>query len=575
MLDVYNATYQQMTGEGGPFETVVEEVRGIPVKVYKAAPPNMRVLWELSALHGDKEYLVYDDERYTYTEAHAIVRSLAHQLVDTYGVQPGDRVAVSMRNYPEWIFSYWAITSVGAAVVGMNAWWTGEEMRFGIEDSTPKVMILDQERLDRVVPELESLRENAELPIIAVRTTGDLPSGAAAWGDVVDAAAAPAALPEVAIDPDDDVCIFYTSGTTGFPKGAQLTHRGSVSNLMNMAFMTASAGAAKAAAGMSDGAADNPLDGDELQPTVLLPVPLFHVTGCNCVMHPITAAGGRIVSMYKWDAGEALKLIEREKVTVFTGVPTMSREMLLHPDWATTDTSTVGSMGGGGAALQPDLVEKIDEGLEGSGKPSTGYGLTETHGIITSVGDVMYLMKPESVGPVVPTLDAKCVDDDGNDVGINALGELVVRGSNVIKGYLNRPDATAEAIVDGWFHTGDIAIIDEDGFVHIRDRKKDMVIRGGENIHCGEVEAAIYEHPAIAEAAVFGVPDDRLGEEVGVAIVLAPGTELDEAGLREHLTGKMAPFKIPSHVWFRTEPLPRNANGKFVKRELKAELLGD
>ena len=570
VIEAFTSTYQQLTGPGGPFETKVEQVRGIPVKVYAAAPPNMRLLWEASAAHGDKEYLVYEDERYTYSQVHAIVRSLAHALADSYGVGRGDRVAVSMRNYPEWIMSYWAITSLGAAVVGMNAWWTGTEMEFGLEDSAPKVLICDGERVATVAPQLESIRAKHPLAIIAVRSSGDLPANAVHWDDVVDAANAPATLPPADIDPDDDVCIFYTSGTTGFPKGAQLTHRGSVSNLMNMAFMSTANAMAKAAAGVAT--PPNPAT-EALQATVLLPVPLFHVTGCNCVMHPITASGGRIVSMYKWDAGRALELIEREQVTIFTGVPTMSREMLMHPNWATTDTSTIGSMGGGGAALQPDLVKKIDEGLS-AGKPSTGYGLTETHGIITSVSDDLYLAKPESCGPVVPTMDAKCVDDDGNDVGRNALGELVVRGSNVIKGYLNRPDATAEAIVDGWFHTGDIAIIDDDGFVHIRDRKKDMVIRGGENIHCGEVEAAIYDHPDIAEAAVFGVPDDRLGEIVGVAIVLKPGATMTDDDLRAHLTGKLASFKIPAQVWFLDESLPRNANGKFVKRDLKTQLLG-
>ncbi len=578
VFDAFNTTYAELTKSGSPFATHVEEIRGIPVKVYDAAPPNMRVLWEMSAAHGDAEYVVYDDERYTYAEAHAIVRSLADALVNTYGVQPGDRVAVSMRNYPEWIFSYWAIISVGAAIVGMNAWWTGPEMKFAIEDSAPKLLILDGERIARLVPELEDIRSGGSLPLIVVRPDGAPltdpvptsagPTDTVLWTDLVRPDLAPSALPDADIDPDDDATIFYTSGTTGSPKGAQLTHRGSVANLMNIAFLSAAGDAAKAATGGSPAEAS-----DSGQLTVLLPVPLFHVTGCNCVLHPITAAGGRIISMYKWDATRALEIIESERVTLFTGVPTMSRELLMHPNWATTDTSSLTSMGGGGAAVQPDLVQKIDESLSG-GKPSTGYGLTETHGIVTAVSDQMYLLKPDSVGAVVPTLEARCVDDDGNDVGINALGELVVRGSSVIKGYLNRPEETAEAIVDGWFHTGDIAIIDDHGFVSIRDRKKDIVIRGGENIHCAEVEAAIYEHDRVAEVAVFGIPDDHLGEIVGAAIVTADGETIPDAELVDHLTGKLSPYKIPAKVWFRTE-LPRNANGKFVKRELKKQLLDD
>ena len=276
---------------------------------------------------------------------------------------------------------------------------------------------------------------------------------------------------------------------------------------------------------------------------------------------------------YKWDAGRALELIEREGVTNFSGVPTMSREMLMHPDWDKRDTSTLAGMGGGGAPLQPDLVDKIDKSLS-SGEPSTGYGLTETHGIVTANSGALYVAKPASCGRVVPCLDAKLIDDAGNEVTDGGVGELCVRGAVVIKGYLNQPEATAEAIPEGWFRTGDIARIDEDGYVFIVDRAKDMVLRGGENIFCTEVETAIYHHPAVAEAAVFGVPDDRLGEIVGAAIVLAPGAELTEEGLVEYLTEHLAKYKIPERVWFLDDALPRNANGKFVKRELRDILLG-
>ena len=258
----------------------------------------------------------------------------------------------------------------------------------------------------------------------------------------------------------------------------------------------------------------------------MAPTPLFHVTANNCLLHPATISGSRIVFTYKWDAGRALELIEREGVTNFSGVPTMCREMLMHPDWQTRDTSSLAGIGGGGAPVQPDLVDKIDKSLAG-GAPSTGYGLTETHGIVTASSGALYTAKPSSCGRVVPTLEAKLVDELRRGGAGRAVGELCVRGAVVIKGYLNRPEATAEAIRDGWFHTGDIARIDEDGFVFIVDRIKDMVLRGGENVYCSEVEAAIYEIDGVAEAAVFGVPDDRLGEIVAAAIVLAPGVEPD------------------------------------------------
>lgn len=576
MIEEYAAAWEELTAPGAQFAMSEIEVRGVPIRVFDAAPPSMRFVWELAALHGDKDYIVFEDERLTYAEADAIVKALAHHLVDVHGVGSGDRVAVAMRNYPEWVLSYWAIVSIGAACVGMNAWWTSDEMKYGLADSRPKVLIADNERVERVLPILDDLRNGdggAPLHLISVRYDGDLPDDAARWNDVIDPSAAPATLPDATIDPDDDACIFYTSGTTGFPKGAQLTHRGSVHNLMDLGFMAAVSAAAAAKAGVPSKAPDLTPDGEAKQLAFMAPTPLFHVTANNCLLHPATLSGAKLVLMYKWDAARAIELIEREGVTNFSGVPTMSREMLLHPDWEQRDTSTLAGLGGGGAPLQPDLVDKIDKNLKGGA--STGYGLTETHGIVTANSGSLYVSKPASCGRVVPCLDYKLIDEAGNEVsGPGARGELCVRGAVVIKGYLNREEATADAIQDGWFRTGDIAEIDDDQFVFIVDRAKDMVLRGGENVYCSEVEAAIYEHDAVAEAAVFGVPDDRLGEIVGTAIVLVPGHTLDQDTLTEFLGEKLAKFKIPERVWILDEPLPRNASGKFLKRELRESLAG-
>ena len=573
MIEEYKEAWDELTAPGAQFATTTIEVRGVPIKVFESALPSMRSVWEMARGYGDRHYVVYEDERYTFAEADAIIRALAARLVDVHGVQPGDRVALAMRNYPEWVFGYWAVVSIGAAVVGMNAWWTTEEMQYGLSDSKPKVLIADGERVERVLPVLDALRADSPMALMTVRYDGDLPDGAERWEDVIDPAAAPAELPDVAIDPDDDACIFYTSGTTGFPKGAQLTHRGSVHNLLNIVFMTTVAGLASAKAGVVPPPAPTDASGQPKQAVFMAPTPLFHVTANNCLLHPATIAGGRIVFTYKWDAGRALELIEREGVTNFSGVPTMSRELLMHPDWEKRDTSTLAGMGGGGAPLQPDLVDKIDKSLAG-GAPSTGYGLTETHGIVTANSGSLYVAKPSSCGRVVPTLEAKLVDENDNEVPPGQPGELCVRGAIVIKGYLNRPEATADSIRDGWFHTGDVATIDEDGFVFIVDRIKDMVLRGGENVYCSEVEAAIYELDGVAEAAVFGVPDDRLGEIVGAAIVLSPGATMTEDELLSRLGQHLAKFKIPERVWFLNESLPRNANGKFVKRDLKESLLG-
>ena len=524
MIHHYLAARAELDAPGSPLATSIAEVRGIPVKVYTTAPPNMRVMWEATAVHGDKDYLVYEDERYSYAEIHAQVRKLAQYLV-SQGISRHSRVALSMRNYPEWVVGYWATVSIGAAVVGMNAWWTPSEMEYALNDSQPGVLIVDDERLER----LSQIANTPKMHVISVRTDRALPAGGARWTDVM-ATTDPGVLPNIEFDPDDDATIFYTSGTTGFPKGAQLTHRGSVANIFNLVVMNMAAALAEQKA---IAAGDVPAPTGEpkpaLPPCFMAPTPLFHVTACNCILHAATASGAKVVLMYKWDPGRALELIEREKVTSFSGVPTMSREMLLHPDWEKRDTSSVQGMGGGGAALQPDLVHKIAGALKG-GQPSTGYGMTETHGIITANSARWFIAKPESCGPLVPTLEGKLVDEDGNDLpaGPSTVGVLCVRGSVVIKGYLNREEATADSIRDGWLNTGDIARIDEDGFVYIVDRAKDMVIRGGENVYCSEVETVIYNHDAIAEACVFGIPEERLGEEVAAVIVLRPGRSLTE-----------------------------------------------
>ncbi len=548
----------QLTTEGAPFEIVESEVLGRRLRTYKAAPPSLRDVWVPTAGYGDNDYIVYADERWTYNQAHRDVAAIASWLV-AQGVEPGDRVAIAMRNYPEWMLLYWATVSIGAATVGMNAWWVGAEMVYALQDARPKVLICDEERLARY---LEVRDQAPPVKVIAVRTNGAPADGVEPFSVMT---AGGGEMPDVAIDTDSDACIFYTSGTTGRPKGAQLTHRGCVHNLMSMAFWNAAQSMARTAAGKAreSEATPGPL-------SALVVTPLFHVTANNCVAHGATATGGKLVLMYKWEPGEALRLVEAEKVTNFSGVPTMARELVSHPDFEKTDTSSLKSVGGGGAQIQPDLVDKIEK--SGSGRPGTGYGMTEACGIITMNSADYFVDKPESAGPAMPCFEAQCVDANGNPVAQGEVGELWVRGAQVIRGYINRPEATDESITDGWLHTGDIARIDKDEFIFIVDRAKDMVLRGGENVYCAEVEAGIFEHPDVTEAAAFGVPDDRLGEEVGAAVVVRAGATLTADALRAHLTEHLSKYKIPRYLWFQTNPLPRNASGKFLKRELRDTL---
>jgi long-chain acyl-CoA synthetase len=551
--------WAELTAPGAPFEIKEIEVRGVNLRSYKNAPPSVRELWLSTAQYGEREYLVYENERITYRDAHAQSAAIANWLLKQ-GVKPGDRVAIAMRNYPEWMLIYWACVSIGVAVVGMNAWWVTDELEYALKDSAPKIVFADEERLARI---LERPATAAMTKLVATRVPA-LPPGVIAYKDVI---ATGGAMPNVQVDPDADACIFYTSGTTGNPKGAQLTHRGCISNLFNMMF---SGQVQTLATARGTGVAPDP-NAPVPVPASLLTTPLFHVTANNCAAYATTAAGGKMVLMYKWDAGEALRLIERERVTGMSGVPVMSRELLTHPDFARTDLSSLMTLGGGGAQLQPDLVHKIDSQVK-TARPNTGYGMTETCGIITSVAADFFVDKPASVGPAMPSYEVKCVDDEGKTVAPGEIGELWVKGAPVIKGYINRPEATAESITQGWLHTGDVARIDEDGFIYIVDRKKDMVLRGGENVYCAEVESCMHHHPAVAECCVFGVPDVRLGEEVATAVVLRPGQKVTADELRAHLAAHISKHKIPRYFWFLTESIPRNANGKFLKRQLRETL---
>ncbi len=555
---VLNQAWADLTAPGQPFELVDQPVNGTIVRNYKNTPRNVRDLWLSTTQYADREYLIYRDERITYRQAHAQVESIAAWL-SQLGVAPGDRVAIGMRNYPEWLLVYWACLSSGVTVVGLNAWWTASELDYVLKDSAPKVVFCDPERLERLFT-IAGTKDSFH--IVVTRTTA--PSGISAWQDVLNQ---PGCLPQITIDPDADACIFYTSGTTGQPKGAQLTHRGCVANLYNVKF----AAQVQALALQRMGRTPSLAFGPAIIPTTLITTPLFHVTANNCGAYPVTSAGGKLVLMYRWDAGEALRLIAKEGVTSMSGVPVMSREVLAHRDFDKTDTSSLISVGGGGAQLQPDLVAKIDAQVK-TARPQTGYGMTETTGLITSIAADFFVDKPASVGRAMPTFEIRCTDEDGLPVPQGDAGEICVKGATIIKGYLNRPEATAEVIRDGWLQTGDIGRIDADGFVFIVDRKKDMVLRGGENIYCAEIEARLYQHEAIAECCVFGVPDDRLGEEVAAAIVLRANRMVSADALRDHCGATLAAHKLPRYFWFLIEPLPRNANGKFLKRQLRETL---
>ncbi len=511
------------------------------MRVFRNTPPSLRAIWDLSAVHGGATYLVYEDRRYTYGEAHEVVAALAAHLAGL-GVGKGDRVAIAMRNLPEWPLAFWAATSIGAVVVPLNAWWTGPELAYGLADSGSRTLVADDERLERLEPHL------GNTPVEHVLT------GVEGFPD--------ATPPEVELAPDDQATILYTSGTTGRPKGAIGTHRNICAHVMNAMYAAATRTPASG-------------DGPSPRAATVLTFPLFHVGGLHSFLVPYTVAGGKVVLLYKWDTAKVLDLIEREDINAVAGVPTTMFELLDEARRQGRELPSLAGVASGATLVPPELVRRIDDQFGSRAAPTNGYGLTETSGAAVANTGADYVAHPDSVGtPISPVMEVRIADADGNPVPTGETGEIWLWGPTVFAGYFGLPEATGAALVDGWFRTGDVGRLDADGYLYVVDRLKDVIIRGGENVYAAEVEAVLYEHPAVAEAAIVGVPDERLGEQVAAFVRPRPGSTVDGDELRAFVAGRLAAFKVPSVVEIRADALPRNAAGKVLKRELRAEVAG-
>jgi acyl-CoA synthetase (AMP-forming)/AMP-acid ligase II len=547
-----------LTAPGSKFEMETIEIRGVPTRVWKHAPHDLGALLDLSRTHGDRLFTILDDERVSYEANYRATATLARTF-QNMGVGKGDRVAFATRNLPEWPVIFFAITTIGAIAVPLNAWWTGAELEYGINDSGAKVLLVDAERYERIRPHLTALTNVAHL--IVARSSAPI-AGTIALEDIIGGPKNWAGLPvddrpRVEIDSDDDATIFYTSGTTGNPKGALGTHRNLVTNIMSGGFSAARSFVRRG----------EPIP-EPMPRTSLTVIPMFHVTACSAGLMGTMASGSTTIFMRKWDTVKAMEIIEREKVNMTGGVPTIAWQLLEHPDRPKYDLSSIEAIAYGGAPSAPELVKKIYE--EFGALPGNGWGMTETMATVTSHSSEDYLNRPTSAGPPVATADLEIRAEDGvTMLPVGEVGELWARGPMIVKGYWNKPEASAETFVDGWVRTGDLARLDEEGFLFIVDRAKDMVIRGGENIYSSEVENALYEHPAVTDAAVIGIPHRTLGEEPAAVVHLAPGTSATEAELQAWVRERLAAFKTPVAIRFVHETLPRNANGKILKKDLK------
>ena len=542
---------EQLTSSGQLFETrEYTNSKGIALKEYASFPDNLRGYFDFGLLHADKEFLIYDSERFLYKDVIAKAAQVGNALISE-GIEKGDRVAICMQNNPEFIFAYMGITGIGAVCVPLNSWWVPDEVIYALEHSEAKLLFGDQKRLQG----LENLKDVKK--IITSYTPDDnfisfsefIKDHSSEW-------------PDIEISRDDQATIYYTSGSTGKPKGVLSSQRGVISSMFSWACMSTILSEREKIMGNDS----TPLASSES--SILLCVPLFHATGSHVAFLMSILVGRKVVMMKKWDAGDAIRLIHEEKVSDITGVPTQTWELLNHPDREKYDLSSLRTLGGGGGPRPAEHVKLLDENFKG--RPGIGYGLTETNALGPLANGDEYVSHPSTAGRVVPPLtEIKIFDENWNELPEGEIGEIAIRSESNMLGYWKNEEATSECMNnEGWFRSGDMGKF-EGPFLFILDRIKDMVIRGGENIACPEVENAIYEHPDVLEACVFGIPDERLGEILCTAIYLKKGAKLDKDTLVQFLSNKLAAFKIPAIIEFSSVNLPLVASGKFDKPALR------
>ncbi|MBK0328451.1 AMP-binding protein [Rhodobacteraceae bacterium F11138] len=551
---------QHVTVTDPVFELERAVVRGTEYRVFKNIPPHARALLQASRKaqsDGEAEYLVYRHERWRYDDFVNDVNVMSFVLQQKLGVSKGDRVALAMRNCPEALILSMAIASIGAVAVFLNAWWTTEELDYALHDSAATLVFADADRIRRMQP----LVNRAGLTLIGVRDGEALTDPSYTSLSQKMRSVEP---PTVEIDTDDDFAVMYSSGTTGRPKGVVLTHRGAMNAVFTWLMQAVMAPLIDPP---QPGAAEPP------RPTVLVVTPLFHVTATHPLFLLSLPAGAKLTLMDKWDAHEAARIIDREKITRFLGVPTQSADLVRASKDLATKLETLNYLGSGGAKRPAAQVDVLTRHFPAA-NIATGWGMTETNANGIGMMGQDYVDRPGCAGRLYPPVqDLKFLDDAGAEVPTGQMGEITVKSPCNMRCYLNKPEATAQVLSDGWLRTGDLGFIDTEGYVTIVDRKKNIIIRGGENIACLDVEDALHRHPAIAEACVFSIPDERLGEIVGAAVQTYPGCETSGDDLRAFLAGHIARFKIPAHIWCQTSALPRGATDKIDRRALRAMCL--
>jgi len=550
-MPTYAEVVAQLTGPGAPFEVVTETVAGRPQKNWKHREHSMREKIANAGLRGDAIAMVHGDRRISYGQLTRLAWGTAAALRDDHGLQTGDRVAILAMNSPDWLITLFGATSAGAIGVGMNGWWAPEEIEYGLNDSGSRFLFVDERlwpRVEKLAGKLPSLEKIFFIGDDAPKGTIPL---SAVQHEHADAPTQP-------IDEDQPWVLLYTSGTTGRSKGCITTHRGTISQVVGIVF-------ASLAGALIGGGSPIPSGGG--QPTNLLTTPLFHVGGLHSVTCTALTAGAKLVFLEgKFDPVKVMQTIERERVTMWGSVPTMLHRVAHHPDVEKYDLSSLVSVSFGAAPISRETLARAREVLPVKENYANAYGLTETHGVATVNGGKDLMTRNTSIGRPLPILDMQVGDENGRPVKDGQLGEIQISGPTITPGYWNRPDATAETVVDGWLRTGDLGTRDSEGFFFIADRAKDMIIRGGENVYCSEIENVLADHPEIDEACVIGVPCPELGERVKAIVVLKSGaSRIAEDAVKRHVAAHLANFKVPEFIEFHDKPLPRNPAGKLLK----------
>lgn len=549
-MPTYEQVVAQLTGPGAPFEIVTETVDGRPMKNWKNRERSMREKIRNIGLRGDQTCMVHGERRLSYGDFTRTVWGAAGVLRDEHGLRGGDRVAILAMNSPDWLISVFGATSQGAIAVGMNGWWAPEEIEYGLNDSGSRFLVVDERLWPRVaglagkLPHLEKIFYVGANP----------PPGTVPFSELL---VQSDQEPTEPIDEGQPFVLLYTSGTTGRPKGCITTHRGTVAQVIGIVFSSL--------AGALMGGS-SPLGNAGTQPANLLTTPLFHVAGLHSVVSTALTAGAKLVFLEgKFDPAKVMQTIERERVTIWSSVPTMLHRVVHHPDVEKYDLSSLVAVSFGAAPMARETLERARAVLPVKENFTNAYGLTETHGVATVNGGKDLVGRGNSIGRPLPILDMQVGDPNGRPLPDGELGEIQIYGPTITPGYWNRPDATKETVVDGWLRTGDLGTRDAEGFFFIADRAKDMIIRGGENVYCTEIENVLADHPEIDEACVIGVPDTELGERVKAIVYRVPGSNLDAESVKKHVAARMAAFKVPEFVEFTDKPLPRNPAGKLLK----------